>query len=156
MESYSKEFRRDVLAARDAGETTHQVAMRFEVSKAWVRRIVQQRRETGQVAPKTTRHRTPGWQAGAAWLLAKVTARPDIYLRELKADLKLELGHKVSLQTICNACRGLGQSRKKRRSSRPSKTAPMSPSAATSGTRRSRKSTQTASSSSTKPGRKRT
>ena len=54
MESYSKEFRAKVLAARDAGESTHEVALRFEVSKAWVRRVVQQRRESGQVAAKTT------------------------------------------------------------------------------------------------------
>jgi transposase len=155
MESYSKEFRADVLAARDAGESTHDVALRFKVSKAWVRRIVQQRRETGQVAPKTTRQRTPNWHAWAAWLVAKITERPDIYLRELKADLKRELGQKASLQTICNACRALEQSRKKRPSSRPSKTARTLPSAANSGTRRSRKSTRTATSSSTKPGRKR-
>lgn len=156
MESYSKEFRADVLAARDAGENTHQVALRFKVSKAWVRRIVQQRRETGQVAPKTTRRRTPQWQAWATWLLAKVTEQPDIYLRELKGDLKRELGLRASLQTICKACAALEQSRKKRRSSRPSKTAPTSPSGVTSGARRNRKSIRTASSSSTKPGRKRT
>src|SRR3954468_12256908 len=104
MEPYSKELRADVLAARDTGESTHEVALRFNVSKAWVRRIVQQRRETGQVAAKTKRQRTPKWHAWAAWLLAKISARPDIYLRELKADLKRELGHKASLQTICNAC----------------------------------------------------
>jgi len=156
MESYSKEFRADVLAARDAGGSTHDVALRFKVSKAWVRRIVQQRRETGQVAAKTTRQRTPKWQAWAAWLVTKITERPDIYLRELQADLKRELGHKASLQTICNACAALEQSRKKRPSSRPSKTAPTSSSAVRSGARRSRKSIPSVSSFSTKPGRKQT
>ena len=156
MESYSKEFRAKVLAARDAGESTHEVALRFEVSKAWVRRVVQQRRESGQVAAKTTRERTPRWRAWADWLLAKLTQRPDMYLHELQTDLKNEINEEVSLQTICNACAGLGQSRKKRRSSQPNKIVPTSPSAAPSGARRRSRSIPIASSSSTKPGRKRT
>lgn len=115
MQPYSKEFRGEVLAACDAGEMTSVVALRFEVSESWVRRVKQQRRETGQVAPKTTRNRTPKWRAWAGWLLAKIAARPDIYLRELQAELKQELGEEASLQTICNACRELKRSRKKRR-----------------------------------------
>lgn len=156
MESYSKAFRAKVLAARDAGEGTHEVALRFGVSKAWVRRIVQQRRETGQVAAKTTRKRTPRWRAWADWLLAKLTQRPDMYLHELQADLKNELNEDVSLQTICNACAALGQSRKKRRSSRPSRTGSTLSNAVPSGARSSSRSIPTASSSSTKPGPKRT
>ena len=115
MDAYSKGFRARVLAACDAGEGTHDVALRFGVSKAWVRRIKQQRRETGQIAARTTRNRTPKWQAWADWLLAKLDARPDIYLRELQAELKAERGEVVCLQTICNACRALDQTRKKRR-----------------------------------------
>lgn len=52
MKAYPKEFRGEVLAACDGGEGTHAVVMRFKVSGSWVRRIQQQRRETGQVAPK--------------------------------------------------------------------------------------------------------
>jgi transposase len=115
MEAYTKEFRSQVLAACDANEGTQAVALRFNVSESWVRRINQQRRETGQVAAKTTRDRTPKWQAWAAWLLAKIEARPDIYLRELQAELHAELGEKACLQTICTACAALEQSRKKRR-----------------------------------------
>jgi transposase len=115
MQPYSKEFRGEVLAACDAGEETGAVALRFNVSDSWVRRIKQQRRETGQVAPKTTRKKTPKWHAWADWLLAKVAARPDIYLRELQADLKRELGEKACLQTLCAACRELERTRKKRR-----------------------------------------
>jgi transposase len=115
MQAYSKEFRGEVLAACDQGEETGAVALRFDVSESWVRRIKQQRRETGQIAPKATRKKTPKWRAWADWLLAKIDARPDIYLRELQAELKQELGEQASLQTICNACRELERSRKKRR-----------------------------------------
>ena len=115
MKPYMVEFRGEVLAACDANEGTRDIAVRFKVSEAWVRRIKQQRRETGQVAPKKAAPRRPKWQSWADWLVRKITARPDIYLRELKADLKQELGQEACLMTICNACRELEQSRKKRR-----------------------------------------
>jgi transposase len=115
MKAYTKEFRSEVLAACDANEGTQAVALRFGVSESWVRRINQQRRETGQIAAKITRDRVPKWQAWSEWLVAKIEAYPDIYLRELKAKLKSERGEDACLQTICNACAALEQTRKKRR-----------------------------------------
>lgn len=115
MDPYSTEFRSEVLAACDAGAGTQAVALRFDVSESWVRRIKQQRRETGQMAPNKAAPRKPEWHAWSDWLLDKIDSRPDIYLRELQADLKVERGIDVCLATICNACRELGQSRKKRR-----------------------------------------
>ena len=85
MKPYAAEFRGEVLAACDANEGTHAVAVRFDVSESWVRRIKQQRRETGQVAPKTASTPLPKWRAWADWLVEKIAARPDIYLRELQA-----------------------------------------------------------------------
>lgn len=111
---YSREFRGEVLAACDAGEGTQAVALRFNVSESWVRRVKQQRRETGQVAAKTTRNRKPIWEEWSDWLLAKIDERPDIYLRELQAALKAERHKTVCLQTICNACHALERTRKKR------------------------------------------
>jgi transposase len=115
MDPHSVELRGEVLAACDANEGTRVIAVRFQVSESWVRLIKQQRRETGQVAPKTAAPRLPKWQAWADWLVAKIAAQPDIYLRELQVALKQERGEEVCLATICNACRALEQSRKKRR-----------------------------------------
>jgi transposase len=115
MEGYPAAFRCEVLAACDANEGTRVIAVRFNVSESWVRRIKQQRRETGQVAPKQAAPRQPKWHAWSDWLVAKLAARPDSYLRELQAALKQERGVDVCLMTICNACRALEQSRKKRR-----------------------------------------
>jgi transposase len=115
MEAYDTEFRSAVLAACDANEGTRAVALRFKVSESWVRRIKQRRRETGQIASKTASPRQPKWRAWANWLTEKLAARPDIYLRELQAELKRERGVVVCLMTICSACRALDQSRKKRR-----------------------------------------
>lgn len=156
MEPYSSEFRGAVLAACDADEGTRDIAVRFKVSESWVRLIKQQRRETGQVAPKTAAPRQPKWQAWADWLVAKLTARPDMYLRELQAELKQELGEDVCLTTICNACRVLEQSRKKRLRLPVSKTVPMSPKSERSGVPLKSKSIPPKSSSSTKRGPKRT
>lgn len=57
--AYSKERRAEVLAASDAGEGTRAVALRFDCSESWVRRVKQERRELGKVAPATTRKRVP-------------------------------------------------------------------------------------------------
>lgn len=78
MEAYSKEFRRDVLAACDAGELVRDVATRFHVSESWIRRIKQDRRESGKVAAKTTRNRRRSWEAWSDWLTKKIDVRPDI------------------------------------------------------------------------------
>ncbi|MEW4490660.1 hypothetical protein AB1L42_21430 [Thalassoglobus sp. JC818] len=61
MQPYSKEFRRDVLAACDAGGGSRAVALRFNVGESWVRRIKQERREQGKTTPTPTRKRTPKW-----------------------------------------------------------------------------------------------
>jgi transposase len=115
MKPYDSEFRGEVLAACDTMEERRAIALRFNVSESWLRRIQQQRRETGQIAPKNAAPRQPKWHAWAGWLVAKIAGRPDIYLRELQAELKQERGEVVCLGTICAACRALEQSRKKRR-----------------------------------------
>lgn len=115
MEAYSKEFRRDVLSACDAGKGTREVATKFGVSESWVRRVKQVRRDSGRVTAKTTRDRKHVWEDWSDWLRKKIDDRPDIYLRELQADLEEELGVKVSQWTLCKACRAVGRTRKKRR-----------------------------------------
>lgn len=104
-----------MFAACDTNDERWAIALRFKVSQSWLRRIQQQRRETGQVVAKKAAPRQPKWQVWADWLVAKIAARPDIYLRELQAELKQERGEEACLGTICAACRALEQSRKKRR-----------------------------------------
>jgi transposase len=115
MEAYSKEFRRDVLRACDAGGGTREVALRFDVSESWVRRIKQERRDLGKTAPQTTRSRRKVWEPHVEWMLAKLDAQPDIYLRELQAAALAERSWQVSDVTLSRACRALRRTRKKRR-----------------------------------------
>lgn len=126
MGAYSKEFRREVLSACDSGGGTREMALRFNVSESWVRRIKQERREQGKLAPKTTRNRRKSWEPHADWILAKLDEQPDIYLRELQAAALSELGWKVSDVTLSRACRALKRTRKKRRLLRPNRSAKMS------------------------------
>jgi len=115
MDAYDAKFRGDVLAACDAGESTKAIALRFGVSESWVRRIKQVRRESGRVVPLKAAPRRAKWTAWSDWLLAKIAVKPDIYLRELQADLKAELNIDACLMTICKACRETKRTRKKRR-----------------------------------------
>ena len=110
MEAYSKEFRRDVLRACDEGGGTRDVALKFGVSESWVRRIKQQRRETGKVAPLTTRNRTPQWRAIEDDIRRVVKEQPDLTLEELKA----ELGTELSRTTLCRALQAMKLTLKKR------------------------------------------
>lgn len=110
MQAYSKEFRREVLAACDAGGKTRAVAAEFDVSEAWVRRIKQERREFGKTAPATTRRRTPLWAQEADRIRAAIQRTPDLTLSELKAELQTSL----SRTTLCRALQELRLSLKKK------------------------------------------
>ena len=110
MKPYSKEFRGEVLAACDRGGGTREVATRFNVSESWVRRVKQERRELNKVAPLLTRRRVPLWAPLAERIQAAVAQKPDITLRELKA----ELGTDLSLATLCVALQRLRLTFKKK------------------------------------------
>lgn len=110
MEAYSKEMRRDVLAACDAGEGTRAVALKFGCSESWVRRVKQARRELGKVAPATTRRRIARWVIYRDRIEQIVAKTPDITLQELKEELQTDL----SRQTLCTALRKLQLTLKKK------------------------------------------
>src|SRR5690242_16425366 len=50
--AYSQDLRERVLAARDRGLPTQQVAQQFSVSPSWVRRVVQRRRDHQETGPR--------------------------------------------------------------------------------------------------------
>ncbi|MGE0761616.1 MAG: IS630 transposase-related protein [Pirellulaceae bacterium] len=123
MKSYSIEFRREVLADCDAGMGTMAVAVKRRVSESWVRRLKQRRRETGEIAARPPKKKTPPkWMAYADRLQALVRERPDITLRELRDELGIE----ISLQTLSVALRRLKYTFKKKSSVRQNRIVPMS------------------------------
>ena len=110
MVPYSKEMRRDVLAACDAGVGTRAVALKFGCSESWVRRVKQERRELGKIAPATTRRRVPRWAVHRERMEQIIAARPDLTLQELKDELQTDL----TRQTLCTALRQLKLTLKKK------------------------------------------
>lgn len=52
MAAYSLDLRTRMLADWDAGLGAEQVAAKYRVSRAWVDRLVQRRRETGEIGPR--------------------------------------------------------------------------------------------------------
>ena len=113
MRAYSYDLRERVVRACDAGRgTRQQIADLFGVSTAWVRRLLQRRRETGAFAarphaggppPKLT----PGRCDRLAVL---VSEQPDATL----AELRDRLAAGVHLSTVARALARLGLTVKKK------------------------------------------
>jgi len=88
MAPYSMDLRTRVLADCDAGLAAKEVAAKFRVSRSWVNRIVQRRRETGEVAPRQqTVFKKQAFAGQEDRLRALVTAAPDQTLAELREAL---------------------------------------------------------------------
>ena len=88
MAPYSMDLRKRVVRAWDASGDADEVAATFAVSRAWVHRLVQLRRETGSLAPrKQTKFRSRVLAGQEQRLAALITARPDATLAELREAL---------------------------------------------------------------------
>src|ERR1044071_8520463 len=90
MAAYSLDLRKRVLRAWDSGMDAESVAAKYEVSRAWVHRLVQRRRETGSIEPrKQTKCRRRSVSATQEdQLVNLVIARPDATLAELQGALR--------------------------------------------------------------------
>ena len=88
MAPYSMDLRTRVLADWDAGLAAKEVATKLRVSRSWVNRLVQRRRETGQVGPRPQQIFKKQALAGQEdRLRALVDAQPDRTLAELREAL---------------------------------------------------------------------
>ena len=121
MEAYSMDLRERVIEAYDLGRgSSRELARVFEVSSAWIRKLLRLRRETGTVAAKDYR-RGPRPRLSARQLerLAKLVEQyPDATLADLRRRLRVD----CSLVTIHRGLVKLDVSYKKSRSGRASRT----------------------------------
>ena|SRR5688572_14298167 len=110
MRPYSVDLRERVLGDCDAGVGTKAVAEKYAVSPSWVRKLKQQRRETGSIEPRAA---TPG--------PAPILAPHHDRLRQLvranpgltAAEYRDRLGVAVAVVTVWRAVRRLGFTHKK-------------------------------------------
>jgi transposase len=121
MKPYSVDLRERILKDCDAGMGTLAVAVKYEVSLAWIRRLKQRRRETGQIAAQQPRPRQPVKLIQYVEKLdGLVREKPDATLEELRA----QLGGNVSTTTLWRALRALKLTFKKKSCMLPSRIAP--------------------------------
>jgi transposase len=111
MAAYSLDLRTRVLDDWDAGMKAEDVAAKYRVSRAWVHRLVQRRRETGgEIGPRPqTRFRASALAGQEARLRFLITAQPDQTLAELQRALPTT----ASLSSIWRAIDRLGITVKK-------------------------------------------
>src|SRR5215204_3817383 len=111
--SYSLDLRRRVTRFVEADHSCHEAARHFEVSVAFVVRLMAAYRATGSLAPKPE----GGWRYSKldphrAFLLQRVAEKGDITMPQLAAEL-LTLGTKVTPASISHWFRRQGYRFKK-------------------------------------------
>jgi transposase len=126
MRTTSLDLRERILAAYDHEEGTRpEIAHRFRVSLGLVKKLLQQRRRTGDIAP---RHRFSGRKptivaSHRSQLRSLLTKKNDLTLKELRTATRLQ----CSLQAINVVLAKMGLTYKKRHSAPASRTVPTSP-----------------------------
>lgn len=121
MKTYSMDLRERVVQACDEKVGTRKgIAALFGVSTAWIRRLLQRRRETGSIAPHRRGTRKPPKFSGPSLekLKRHVEKQPDATLQELLD----RSGVDASIMAVHRALERLGCRRKKSRFAPPSRT----------------------------------
>ena len=115
MRTLSLDLRERILTCYDREEgTREEIAERFQVSLGMVKKLLQQRRHTGEIGARHYRSgRKPKILASHhRQMRSLLKGKPDLTLQELRAALALE----CSLPAIHYALAALGLTYKKRRS----------------------------------------
>jgi transposase len=149
MHAYSLDLRQRVAQACDDGSLTHaEIADLFQVSTAWIRRLLQRRRDTGSLKPRPHGGGCPPKLSAAQQqrLAALVAADADATLDELCRRLRV----RVSISTISRALARLRLTRKKSPWPPASATGPTSSSSEPTGASAPRRSSRSGSFSSTR------
>jgi transposase len=118
MEAYSMDLRKRIFRAVTRPEAIHQqVADRFDVSTAFIRRLLQRYRQTGSLASKTRTVKSTAklQEPQQEQIKAFIQEQPDATLQELCDRLEQDQKISVSDSTMSRALAKLKLRRKKRR-----------------------------------------
>jgi transposase len=125
MKTISLDLRERILTTYDTGDATRaEVGQRFRVSEAMVKKLLQQRRRTGEIGPRHYRSgRKPRiLPAHRERLRALLAQKPDLTLAELRSALALA----CTLPAIHYVLAAMDLTYKKRHFTRPNRTGPTS------------------------------
>jgi transposase len=134
----SLDLRQRILAAYDQHEgNREEIAQRFRVSLGMVKKLLQQRRRTGDIACQYHRCRGktkigPGPRQKLRELLGR---KPDLTLAELRRAIQLD----CTIQAVHYVLADMGLTYKKRRSAPANRTGPISSGPAATGNGNSRR-----------------
>ena len=113
--AYSMDLRERVAKAWDETGDADEIAATFRVSRAWIHRLIQRRRETGSIAPrKQMKFRARVLAGQEVRLAAVIAARPDATLTEIREALSTT----AALSTLWLEIDRLGLTVKKNRTRR--------------------------------------
>jgi transposase len=124
MRTLSLDLRERILTSYDQEESTReQIAARYRVSLGMVKKLLQQRRDTGDIRP---RHRYSGRKpkilgSHRQQLRKLLDKKPDQTLKELRSAVQLS----CSLPAIHYVLKAMGLTYKKRHFAPASKTVPI-------------------------------
>lgn len=116
MSTYSLDFRKKIVAAYEAGNTSiREVAKRFMVTKRTVHRLTTQNRETGDLTPKKvgTKKSSP-LEAHKQVIVEMVEQHPDWTLWQYCEAIAEKTGVSVSTGSLCRFLAKQGLTVKKR------------------------------------------
>ena len=110
MPAYSMDLRKRIIADCDDGLTSREVAKKYRVSRSWVDRLKQRRRETGQIGPMPpSRFKPQALAEHMDRLRELVEEKPDSTL----AELRQALGVDTSLMSVWRALQRMDLTLKK-------------------------------------------
>lgn len=110
MPAYSMDLRKRVLADCEEGLSSREAAKKYRVSRSWVDRLRQRKRETGRIGPMpASRYKPQALAEHMDRLRELVEEKPDRTL----AELREELGVETSLMSVWRALQRLNLTLKK-------------------------------------------
>jgi transposase len=131
MQTYSRDLRERIVAARQQGHSAQEIARLFRVSKRSVERFWQKYLATGGVEPKQRGgYRRSRLEKHDAKLRRWIKEKADLTLAQLQERLAQDLGIQLGTTALWHRLERLGLSYKKnpaRRRTKPARSAGRSP-----------------------------